>query len=93
MEQKLYKTQMSLFSGVNVLYKHKCGLIVGFCILLRVYPLMLFLKTTARNNVFWLDFTVHSLLHVSALIGGRLMYILPEDGHRSGPKHVVSSAQ
>jgi hypothetical protein len=21
------------------------------------------------------------------------MYILPEDGHRSGPKHVVSSAQ
>jgi hypothetical protein len=27
-------------------------LIVGFCILLRVYPLMLFLKTTVRNNVF-----------------------------------------
>jgi hypothetical protein len=27
-------------------------LIVGFCILLRVYPLMLFLKTTVRNNAF-----------------------------------------
>jgi hypothetical protein len=27
-------------------------LIVGFCILLRVYPLMLFLKTTICNSVF-----------------------------------------
>jgi hypothetical protein len=27
-------------------------LIVGFCIMLHVYPLMLFLKTTVRNNVF-----------------------------------------
>jgi hypothetical protein len=49
---------------------------------------------------FVLDFIVHYLLHVSAPIGGHLqvtlvyfMYILLEDGHRSGPKHVVSSAQ
>jgi hypothetical protein len=28
------------------------NLIVGFCILLRVYPLMFFLKTTVRNNVY-----------------------------------------
>jgi hypothetical protein len=61
-----------------------------------------FLKTTIRNNVFVIDFIVH-YLHVSAPIDGHLqvicrlniyfMYILPEDGHRSGPKHVVSSAQ
>jgi hypothetical protein len=46
-----------------------------------------------------LDFIVHYLLHVSAPIGVKVLrctyfvYILPEDGHRSGPKHVVSSAQ
>jgi hypothetical protein len=50
-------------------------LIVGFCILLRVYPLMLFLKTTVRNNVFVLDFIVHYLLNVSAPIGGHLQVI------------------
>jgi hypothetical protein len=46
---------------------------------------------------FVLDFIVHYLLHVSDPIDGRLsiyfMYVLPEDGHRSGPKQVVSSAQ
>jgi hypothetical protein len=31
-----------------------------------------FLKTTVRNNVSVLDFTVHYLLHVSAPIGGHL---------------------
>jgi hypothetical protein len=31
-----------------------------------------FLKTTVRNNVSVLDFIVHYLLHVSALIGGHL---------------------
>jgi hypothetical protein len=37
-----------------------------------MYPLMLFLKTTVRNNVSVLDYIVHYLLHVSAPIGGHL---------------------
>jgi hypothetical protein len=37
---------MTLVNGIYI------NLIVGFTILLRVYPLMLFLKTTVRNNVF-----------------------------------------
>jgi hypothetical protein len=47
-------------------------LIVGFCILLRVYPVMLFLKPPYATMFFVLDFIVHYLLHVSAPIGGHL---------------------
>jgi hypothetical protein len=47
-------------------------LIVGFCILLRVYPLILFLKPLYATNVFVFDFIVHYLQHVSAPIGGHL---------------------
>jgi hypothetical protein len=36
------------------------------------YNMNAFLKTTVRNNVSVLDFIVHYLLHVSALIGGPL---------------------
>jgi hypothetical protein len=61
--------------GKALLFTFNTHLIVGFCILLRVYPLMLFLKTTVRNNVFVLDFIVHYLLQVSALIGGHLQVI------------------
>jgi hypothetical protein len=39
------------------------------------YVLMLFLKTTVRNNVFVLDFIVYYLLHVSAPICGHLQVI------------------
>jgi uncharacterized integral membrane protein len=42
--------------GVPYSFLHVCVIytfvIVGFCILLLVYPLMLFLKTTVRKNVF-----------------------------------------
>jgi hypothetical protein len=68
-------------------------LFVGFCILLRVYPLMLFLKTIVRNNVFCARFYCALLTTYTVVTLVYFMYILPEDGHRSGPKHVVSSAQ
>jgi hypothetical protein len=45
-----------------------------------------FLKTTVLNNV--------SVFEFIDIRSGRLYicfaYVLPEDGHRSGPKHVVS---
>jgi hypothetical protein len=43
--------QIQMSTNQNVILTF---LIVGFCILLRVYPLMLFLKTTVRNNGFFL---------------------------------------
>jgi heme/copper-type cytochrome/quinol oxidase subunit 4 len=48
---------------------------------------MLFLKTTVRNNVFCARFYCALLTTVVTLV--YFMYILPEDGHRSGPKHVL----
>jgi hypothetical protein len=45
------------------------------CILLRVYPLMLFLKTTVRNNVFCARFYCALLTHVSAPISDHLQII------------------
>jgi hypothetical protein len=42
-------------------------------------PLMLFLKTTVRNNVSVLDFIVHYLLHVSAPIGGHLQVVCTQN--------------
>jgi hypothetical protein len=42
---------------------------------------------------FVLDFIVHYLLQDTVVTLVYFMYILPEDGHRSGQKHVVSSAQ
>jgi hypothetical protein len=44
-----------------------------------IYKADAFLKTTVRNNVFVLDFIVHYLLHVSALIGGHLQVICTQN--------------
>jgi hypothetical protein len=68
------KVSLCLIAEVNSNLQFP-NLIVGFCILLRVYPLIRFLKTTVRNNVFVIDFIVHYLLHVSAPIGGHLQVI------------------
>jgi hypothetical protein len=50
-------------------------LIVQFCILLCVYPLMLFSKPPYATMFFVLDFIVHYLLHVLVPIGGHLQVI------------------
>jgi hypothetical protein len=54
----------------------------------RIYDALLPILTGARPyKVLWLyiTYTVVALVY--------FMYLLPEDGHRSGPNHVVSSAQ
>jgi hypothetical protein len=120
-------------------------LIIGLCILLRVYQLNIGTPPYATTFFFCARFIVHFALHVSAPIGGHLqvvykhiqmysrysrylLYIViyphdhsicldtyqlngsveyvvitssiflcvykpHEDGHRSGPKHIVQSAQ
>jgi hypothetical protein len=45
-------------------------------------------NTSVRNKFFGARFIVYFALHIFLCV-----YKPPEDGHRSGPKHVVRSAQ